>query len=590
VTRRPLRLVHLAACLVAAGLTLGVRCASSSPRGDLTLGAYTELVYAQNVAEIGTHLLVANNTSLESRLPAPPRPDRLHDLLILDAGDPTHPRLVGALDAAEVPRREFMAWITADIERQLAFVVLSDLYLADPAIGVIDIADRAHPAFIGRIPLTPNRTYGPLVQQGSLLYAGASYDGLRIFDVSDARRPAEVAHYDLTGGAELVDLVVQGSRVALAIHDYQHSSESSSISSVARLEVLDVTIPANPVLLGSYQELGPNSLEGVISDLEVAGTTAYLVRMDGLRILDIADPRVIRRVQLVPPPAPGGFYDRLLDVEVVGSIAYLASAGRGIVAVDLGDPTHPRTLGIYPPRFVRPDSLTSLIETRGKIGIAGITKSGIQILDLDGDGDGVPTVADNCPALPNIDQNDADADDFGDACDSCPGRADEGRDSDADGVDDRCDVCLWVPDSEQHDADGDGVGDACDRCVLVADPAQQDTDQDHVGDACDRCPSRFDPAQLDSDGDRRGDVCDNCLVVANPDQRDSNADGYGNICDPDLDDDGVVGIADLAKMKRVFFGADVNADLDGDGRVTFADLARLKAFLFRAPGPSGAVK
>ena len=78
-----------------------------------------------------------------------------------------------------------------------------------------------------------------------------------------------------------------------------------------------------------------------------------------------------------------------------------------------------------------------------------------------------PSVADNCPLVPNADQDDADGDGKGDSC--------------------------------ENDDDNDGFEDAIDNCPAVANPGQQDRDYDKVGDACDNCPDHRNSDQADAD-------------------------------------------------------------------------------------------
>ena len=66
---------------------------------------------------------------------------------------------------------------------------------------------------------------------------------------------------------------------------------------------------------------------------------------------------------------------------------------------------------------------------------------------------------DNCPAIANDSQLDADSDNIGDMCDP-----------------------LF------NDADADTVPDAIDNCLLISNPDQLDTDEDGIGDACEGLP------------------------------------------------------------------------------------------------------
>ena len=85
----------------------------------------------------------------------------------------------------------------------------------------------------------------------------------------------------------------------------------------------------------------------------------------------------------------------------------------------------------------------------------------LDISQLDTDEDGVVNADDNCPAVANEDQADADEDGVGDLCDD-----------------------DFVP-VEDEDADGDGITDADDNCMDDSNANQADEDEDGVGDVCD---------------------------------------------------------------------------------------------------------
>ncbi len=110
------------------------------------------------------------------------------------------------------------------------------------------------------------------------------------------------------------------------------------------------------------------------------------------------------------------------------------------------------------------------------------------------------------------------------ACDSTLSDSSTDRDSDLDGILDSRDNCVNIANVNQENLDDDELGDACDN----------DRDGDHVFDSEDDFPD--DASQYldldgdgightldaDNDGDTIPDVDDNCPYVANTDQADNN--------------------------------------------------------------------
>lgn len=144
-------------------------------------------------------------------------------------------------------------------------------------------------------------------------------------------------------------------------------------------------------------------------------------------------------------------------------------------------------------------------------------------VEADSDGDGVPDVSDNCPAVANPDQADRDGDDAGDACDECaddPNKIEPG-------------LCgCGTPDSQfrtwYYDGDGDTYGDpnvATDSCAR---PALYVAN----GDDCNDGDPSIHPGATEVCGDGMDNDCDGqvdeqgasgCVTY----YRDRDNDGYG---------------------------------------------------------------
>ena len=396
------------------------------PPSDPTL--FDRNILVLDIAVSGDRLFVANDIA---NPPIGAEPDRLHDLLVLaPAGDGMV--LDGFFDAPPEMESHFARRIVIDATRALGYLVLG----AGPGEGfvqILDLADPAHPQPLHLLPIA--QLVSGVGVSGNLLFVTGPA-GFQIFGVSDPGAPTPLTEIlSPADSAGITDVRIVGGRVYLAATGGTFVSGQPT-RLYPRLLVLDATDPTQPLLLGEFRM--QSAFQGVGLSVEVRGDRAYLLGDIGLEVLDVSDPSAIVELGSVPPLS-GLLSDLFVDVDVVGSVALLATRGEGLRAVGLADPQLPAGLTVYPGTSA-PGSEAGPVVAAGARAFVALSRAGVRILTVDGDTDGVLSVADNCPTTPNPGQEDTDHDAVGDACD----------------------VCIEEANASQIDVDGDGIGNACD--------------------------------------------------------------------------------------------------------------------------------
>ena len=196
---------------------------------------------------------------------------------------------------------------------------LQVLDLADPAVPKL-LGSGGGPGFFYDVALLQGdewtgHTYA-LVADGS---APAARAGLRVFDVTDPARIAQVGFYDSPGNA--LALAVAGHTACLA-------------DGAKGLRIVDVADPAHPVEVGAAE--APGFARGVV----VVGHYACVADdRQGLRVVDIADPARPRQVALYAPDGQAAS-----RVVAAGELIYLPTF-QGLSILRLTDAGEPVVVG-----------------------------------------------------------------------------------------------------------------------------------------------------------------------------------------------------------------------------------------------------
>lgn len=271
-------------------------------------------------------------------------------LLVLDVQDPALPMYVSQYFVAD----------------ELYDVEISGDYLYAMAgrsgLHIVDISNAAAPRYVGNyampgpeaIILKKGKTIGRAMLgvdvNGTIAYAADGGSGLKIIDVSDPANPLLLGSFATAGAA--IDVQVRNHYAVVA-------------EGFKGIEIVDVSDPANPVLAGTY------NTSGYSTEIAIQGQYIYISSgFTSLEILDATDPLRPRHV---------GSYNAtgyVASLSVSGSYAYLADYLNGLEVIDISLPSSPVKVGSYPLK----DALGVFV--KGLRAFVTADKKGLYVLDV----------------------------------------------------------------------------------------------------------------------------------------------------------------------------------------------------------------
>jgi hypothetical protein len=225
---------------------------------------------------------------------------------IIDISDPQLPIVLGCADTP------------FDIHR----VTVSGNYVYASGVGygfsTIDVSNPTEPNLIG--VNDSNDFIQDLLVYGNYLYVNDfSFGGLRIYDISDPVSPI------LAGSYQPSNYMIT-SRIKITDHRLYLTS--------SKFEILDITDPSNPGLIGS--------IDGFFGGkaIDVTDNYAYAVTDTALLIIDISD-------RTIPHLAGNISHMGLSDIYISGDNMYLIGEAPGLKMYNISDRIHPQLIASY---------------------------------------------------------------------------------------------------------------------------------------------------------------------------------------------------------------------------------------------------
>jgi dipeptidyl aminopeptidase/acylaminoacyl peptidase len=304
-------------------------------------------------------------------------------LVILNVKDPANPTIVSELTLEDATSLELKVnaegTLVALTNEIIDYNFGSKETIEKSFLGLtfVDVSDKANPKIVGRWEnKTPeghregchnvflHRHYAYCASFG-----GGSGRGVVIVDISDLKDPKEIGFLP-NPPASSVHAGEHGSTWTHDVWVWEHAS-GRAFAYVANghggLQIWDVTAPGYPIKLSSWTEWGTDlwihtAVPSPSGKITVVGPESETGHSGFLSIFDTSD---IQNPQLLStwsipghhwqPKKFGGFYSwSPHNFEVTDDRIYLGNYAAGVWAIDISDPTNPKTIGSFGPESYKP--------------------------------------------------------------------------------------------------------------------------------------------------------------------------------------------------------------------------------------------
>ena len=163
-----------------------------------------------------------------------------------------------------------------------------------------------------------------VVLRDKLAYVACHTAGMIIVDISQPDKPSVVGTINPKIDCDAIGL---SGNIAILYGHWE-----------SRLALVDISDPKHPKEIGVYQGTPRTFNQG---ELAIDGGIAFCTTQTGLVIVDCsnpAEPKLLHDVKL------GG---AITDVEVLDNYAFIAAGSRGVIVLDVSNPTAPVVAGRY---------------------------------------------------------------------------------------------------------------------------------------------------------------------------------------------------------------------------------------------------